>query len=83
MSREPDVPKADPYMELQPTDDKNRVYMEPTVKETTTAQDTYYQPVEVQNESLEHDYARPEDSTSYEAVGVQQSDERQYQNINS
>ena len=22
--REPDVPKADPYMELQPTDDKNR-----------------------------------------------------------
>ena len=81
--REPDVPKADPYMELQPTDDKNRVYMEPTVKETTTAQDTYYQPVEVQNESLERDYARPEDSTSYEAVGVQQSDERQYQNINS
>ena len=57
--------------------------MEPMVKETPTAQDTYYQPVEVENESLERDYARPEDSTSYEAVAVQQSDERQYQNINS
>ena len=75
------MPQADPYMELQPTDNKNRVYMESTVKETTTAQDTYYQPVE--NESLECDYARPEDSTntSYEVVRVPQSGERQYQNI--
>ena len=66
------MPQPDPYMELQPTDDKNRVYMAPTVKETTTEHDTYHQPVEVENESL-YDYARPEIDntyTSYEAVGV-------------
>ena len=57
--------------------------MEPTVKETTTEHDTYYQPVEVENESLEYAYARPEDNTntSYEADRVPQSGERQYQNI--
>ncbi len=74
-----------PYMELQPTEDKNRVYMEPTTA-TTTTQDTYYQPVEVETDSPEYDYARPEDSTttSYEAVRVPQSSaEKQYQNINN
>ncbi len=66
---ETNVAKADPYMELQPTEDKNRVYMEPTTA-TTTTQDTYYQPVEVETDSPEYDYARLEGSinTSYEAV---------------
>ncbi len=73
---EPRVGEHDPYMELQPTEDQNRVYMEPTTAaETITTQHTYHQPVEVENDSPEHDYARPEDSTntSYEAVIVQQS----------
>ncbi len=48
--KETNVAKADPYMELQPTEDKNRVYMEPTTA-ATTAQDTYYQPVEVETDS--------------------------------
>ncbi|XP_033632613.1 uncharacterized protein LOC117294354 [Asterias rubens] len=63
------VPMADPYMELQPTEDKNKVYMEPTTA-TTTTQDTYYQPVEVETDSPEYDYARPDGSTNtdYEAV---------------
>ena len=55
-----ETPKADPYMELQPTEDKNKVYMEPTTA-TTTTQDTYYQPVEVETDSPEYDYARPDD----------------------
>ncbi|XP_071805627.1 uncharacterized protein [Asterias amurensis] len=54
------IPKADPYMELQPTKDKNKVYMEPTTA-ITTIQDTYYQPVEIQTDSPEYDYARPDD----------------------
>ncbi|XP_071793209.1 uncharacterized protein [Asterias amurensis] len=68
------VPKADPYMELQPTEDKNKVYMEPTTA-TTTTQDTYYQPVEVETDSPEYDYARPDGSTNtdYEAVSKPQS----------
>ena len=85
--KEPRVTQPDPYMELQPTEDKNRVYMEPTTtKETIPNQDTYYQPVEVENGSPEYDYARPEGSTntSYEAVRVPQSSaEKQYQNINN
>ncbi|XP_071805626.1 uncharacterized protein [Asterias amurensis] len=101
------IPKADPYTTLQPTDDKNTGYTEPTTatpttqeaekesqedgylrprphpKEqrrnhqvtvhvdpapssgttaTTTTQDTYYQPVEVEtDDSPENDYARPDD----------------------
>ncbi|XP_071796165.1 uncharacterized protein [Asterias amurensis] len=85
--KEPRVTQADPYMELQPTEDKNRVYMEPTTtEETIPNQDTYYQPVEVENGSPEYDYARPEGSTntSYEAVRVPKSSaEKQYQNINN
>ncbi|XP_071796064.1 uncharacterized protein [Asterias amurensis] len=90
--KEPRVTKPDPYMELQPTDDKNRVYTEPTTTEETIPtekrqfQDTYYQPVEVENDSPEYDYARPEGSTntSYEAVRVPKSSaEKQYQNINN
>ncbi|XP_071800040.1 uncharacterized protein [Asterias amurensis] len=85
--KEPRVTQADPYMELQPTEDKNRVYMEPTTtEETIPAQHTYYQPVEVENGSPEYDYARPEGSTntSYEAVRVPQSSaEKQYHNINN
>ncbi len=85
--KESRVTKPDPDMELQPTEDKNRVYMEPTTaKETIPTQDTYYQPVEVENESPEYDYARPEGSTNtgYEAVRVPQSSaEKQYQNINN
>ncbi|XP_033636834.1 mucin-5AC-like [Asterias rubens] len=80
--KEPQVTQPDPYMELQPTEDKNRVYMEPTTtKETIPNQDTYYQPVEVENGSPEYDYARPEGSTNtyYEAVRVPA--EKQYQNI--
>ncbi|XP_071805637.1 uncharacterized protein [Asterias amurensis] len=83
--KETNVAKADPYMELQPTEDKNKVYMEPTTA-TTTTQDTYYQPVEVETDSHEYDYARPEGSTNtdYEAVSKPQSSvERQYQNIKS
>ncbi|XP_071799982.1 uncharacterized protein [Asterias amurensis] len=85
--KEPRVIQADPYMELQPTEDKNRVYMEPTTtEETIQKQDTYYQPVELENGSPEYDYARPEGSTntSYEAVRVPKSSaEKQYQNINN
>ncbi|XP_071791915.1 uncharacterized protein [Asterias amurensis] len=83
--KETKVTKADPYMELQPTEDKNKVYMEPTTS-TTTTQDTYYQPVEVETDSPEYDYARPEGSTntSYEVVKQPQSSaERPYQNINN
>ncbi len=79
------IPKADPYMELQPTEDKNRVYMEPTTA-TTTTQDTHYEPVEVKTDSPEYDYARPEGSTntSYKAVGKPQSSvENPYQNMNN
>ncbi|XP_071800035.1 uncharacterized protein [Asterias amurensis] len=84
--KEPRVTQPDPYMELQPTGDKNRIYTEPTTtEETNPAQHTYYQvPVEVENGSPEYDYARPEGSTntSYEAVRVPQSStEKQYQNI--
>ncbi len=70
-------------MELQPTEDKNRVYMEPTTA-TTTAQDTYYQPVEVETDSPKYDYVRPEGSinTSYETVRKpQSSNDRPYQNM--
>ncbi|XP_033641939.1 uncharacterized protein LOC117302220 [Asterias rubens] len=77
------VPKADPYMELQPTEDKNKVYMEPTTA-TTTTQDTYYQPVEVETDSHEYDYARPEGSTNTDYEAVRQppsSAERPYQNL--
>ncbi|XP_071796050.1 uncharacterized protein [Asterias amurensis] len=85
--KEPRVIQADPYMELQPTEDKNRVYTEPTtIEETISAQHTYYQPVEVEHDSPEDDYARPEGSTntSYEAVRVPKSSaEKQYQNINN
>ncbi|XP_071800045.1 uncharacterized protein [Asterias amurensis] len=85
--KEPRVTQADPYMELQPTEDKNRVYMEPTTtEETNPTEDTYFQPVEVENGSPEYDYARPKGSTntSYEAVRVPQSSaEKQYQNINN
>ncbi len=80
------IPKAVPYMELQPTEGKNRVHMEPTTA-TTTTQDTYYQPVEVENDSpSEYDYDRPEGSTntSYEAVRQPQSSgDRPYQHIKS
>ena len=72
-------------MELQPTEDKNRVYMEPTTA-TTSTQDTYYQTVEVETDSPEYDYARPEGSTntSYEVVKQPQSlAERPYQNIDN
>ncbi len=58
--KETNVAEPDPYMELQPTEDKNRVYMEPTTA-TTTTQDIYYQPVEVETDSPEDDYARPDD----------------------
>ncbi|XP_033636833.1 uncharacterized protein LOC117297795 [Asterias rubens] len=60
--KEPRVTQPDPYMELQPTEDRNRVYMEPitTDEETIPTQDTYYQPVEV-DESPEDDYAQPDD----------------------
>ncbi|XP_071800033.1 uncharacterized protein [Asterias amurensis] len=81
------VTQPDPYMELQATEDKNRVYMEPTTtEETIQKRDTYYQPVEVENGSPEYDYARPEGSTntSYEAVRVPKSStKKQYQNINN
>ena len=83
--KETNVAKADPYMELQPTEDKNKVYMEPTTA-TTTTQDTYYQPVEVETDSHEYDYARPEGSTStaYEVVSKPQSSaEKPYKNINN
>ena len=83
--KETNVAKADPYMELQPTEDKNKVYMEPTTA-TTTTQDTYYQPVEVETDSHEYDYARPEgsSSTAYEVVSKPPSSaERPYQNIKS
>ncbi|XP_071805753.1 uncharacterized protein [Asterias amurensis] len=85
--KETNVAKADPYMELQPTEDKNKVYMEPTTA-TTTTQDTYYQPVEVETDSHEYEYARPEGSTNsntdYEAVSKPQSTtERPYQDINN
>ncbi|XP_071800031.1 uncharacterized protein [Asterias amurensis] len=84
--KEPRDTQPDPYMELQPTEDKNRVYTEPTTtEETIRTQHTYYQPVEVENGSPEYDYARPEGSTntSYEAVRVPQSSaEKQYQNTN-
>ncbi|XP_071800044.1 uncharacterized protein [Asterias amurensis] len=85
--KEPRDTQPDPYMELQPTEDKNRVYTEPTTtEETIPTQHTYYQPVEVENGSPEYDYARPEGSTntSYKAVRVPQSSaEKQYQNINN
>ncbi|XP_071796081.1 uncharacterized protein [Asterias amurensis] len=85
--KEPRITKPDPYMGLQPTEDRNRVYTEPTTtEETIPAQHTYYQPVEVENGSPEYDYARPEGSTntSYEAVRVPHSTaEEQYQNINN
>ncbi|XP_071805575.1 uncharacterized protein [Asterias amurensis] len=83
--KETNVAKADPYMELQPTEDKNKVYMEPTTA-TTTTQDTYYQPVEVETDSHKYDYARPEGSTStaYEVVSKPPSSaESPYQNIKS
>ncbi|XP_071800038.1 uncharacterized protein [Asterias amurensis] len=84
--KEPRDTQPDHYMELQPTEDKNRIYMEPTTtEETIPTQDTYYQPAEVENGSPEYDYARPEGSTntSYEAVRVPKSSaEKQYQNIN-
>ncbi|XP_033642387.1 uncharacterized protein LOC117302524 [Asterias rubens] len=83
--KETNVAKADPYMELQPTEDKNKVYMEPTTA-TTTTQDTYYQPVEVETDSPEDGYARPEGSTNtdYEAVSKPQSSaEKPYKNINN
>ncbi|XP_071788578.1 uncharacterized protein [Asterias amurensis] len=69
------IPKADPYMELQPTEDKNKVYMEPTTATTAITQDTYYQPVGEETDSPEYDYARPGGSTStdYEAVSRPQS----------
>ena len=51
--------KADPYMELQPNEDKNRVNMEPTMN-TNDTQDAYYQPVEVETDSPDYDYARPD-----------------------
>ncbi len=86
--KEPRVTEPDPYMELQPTEDQNRVYMEPTTAaQTITTQNTYYQPVEVHNGSPEHDYARPNDSTdtNYEVpVRVPHSAaEKQYQNMNN
>ncbi|XP_071800037.1 uncharacterized protein [Asterias amurensis] len=85
--KEPQDTQPDPYMELQPTEDRNRVYMEPTTtEETNPTQHTYNQPVEVENGSPEYDYARPGDitNTSYEAVRVPQSSaEKQYQNINN
>ncbi|XP_071805863.1 uncharacterized protein [Asterias amurensis] len=58
--KETNVAKADPYMELQPTEDKNKIYMEPTTA-TTTTQDTYYEPVDVETDSQEDGYLRPDD----------------------
>ncbi|XP_033642191.1 uncharacterized protein LOC117302374 [Asterias rubens] len=82
--KETNVAKADPYMELQPTEDKNKVYMEPTT--ATSTQHSYYQPGKVETDSHEYDYARPDGSTStdYEAVSKpHNSVERPYQNIKS
>ncbi|XP_071804778.1 uncharacterized protein [Asterias amurensis] len=83
--KETNVAKADLYMELQPTEDKNKVYMEPTT--ATNTQHTYYQPGKVEtDDSPEYDYARPEGSTNtdYEAVSKPpRSTGRTYQNINS
>ncbi|XP_071799910.1 uncharacterized protein [Asterias amurensis] len=60
--KENQVTQADPYMELQLTEDENRIYMEPTTTVgNIPTQDTYCQvPVEVENESPEYDYARPD-----------------------
>ncbi|XP_071805531.1 uncharacterized protein [Asterias amurensis] len=81
--KETNVAKADPYMELQPTEDKNKIYMEPTT--ATSTQHTYYQPVKVETDSPEYDYARPTEGstdTSYEVPRkLQSSAKRQYQNI--
>ncbi|XP_071800029.1 uncharacterized protein [Asterias amurensis] len=78
--KKPRVTQPDPNMELQPTEDRNRVYTE--TQETNPAQHTYYQvPVEVENGSPEYDFARPEGSTntSYEVVRVPPSSaEKQY-----
>ncbi|XP_038076224.1 uncharacterized protein LOC119744387 [Patiria miniata] len=64
------MPQADPYMELQPTDDSHRVYTEPETRGSTIAQHTYCQTLGEEKKHTEDDYERPDDETDYEVTSV-------------